>query len=85
MSVKIEIEVPDGVADELAYLVEMHQKHGAPNPQGSVSELLAYVASSVADGSRRPGAWERQLLEMMGLVPDAAEAQTYRASYGRPQ
>lgn len=51
---------------------------------------MAYVASVTADGSRRPGSWERQLLEMMDLVlvlvlvPDTDEAQQYRSAYGAP-
>lgn len=64
--------------------MELHREHGAPNPQASVSELLAYAASAIADGSRRPGAWERELLKMMGLVPDTAALEVYRAQYGRP-
>jgi len=81
---RIEIELSDGVAAELDYLVELHNKHGAPNPCETVSELLATVAVAIADGSRRPGAWERQILEMAGLVPDTEEAYQYRATYGRP-
>ena len=81
---KLELDIDDGIASELKYLVDLHRQHGAPNPQDSVEHLLEYVASAVADGSRRPGAWERQVLEMMGLVPDAPEAGEYRGTYGRP-
>jgi len=31
------------------------------------------VLASIADGRRRPGAWERQLLELMGLVAESEE------------
>jgi len=82
--VKLELEIDDGVAAELKYLVELHQRHGAANRQETVEDMLTYVASAVADGSRRPGAWERTVIEMMGLVPDAPEAGEYRARYGRP-
>jgi hypothetical protein len=81
----MKIEIDDNVAGELAYLVELHRQHGAPNPQQSIEELVAYVLSAVADGSRRPGSWERALLEMMGLVADTPEAADYRQQYGRPQ
>lgn len=82
---KIEIELHDGVAAELAYMVELHQKHGAVNAQDSVEALLAYVASAIADGSRRPGAWERTCLDMMGLVADTDEHHYYRSDYGKPE
>jgi hypothetical protein len=51
----------------------------------SVEALAAYVLASVADGSRRPGAWERQLLEHMGLVADCDEHHQYRPHGGPPQ
>ena len=50
----------------------------------SVEDLVGYVLVSVADGSRRPGAWERQMLEMMGLVADCNEHHIYRSQYGKP-
>ena len=80
---KIEMHLHDGVYRELQYLVDLQQTHGAPVPQKSVGSLLAYLAAAVADGSRRPGAWERQLIEMTGLLPeDCAELSMYRAEYG---
>ncbi len=80
----VTLSIDDSIANELSYLVELQQKHGAPNPHPSIESLLAYVATALADGSRRPGSWERQLLEMMGLVPDTDEAQRYRPHFGRP-
>jgi len=41
--------------------------------------------SSVADGSRRPGSWERQMLQMMGLVASSDEHSEYREGYGEPK
>jgi hypothetical protein len=51
----------------------------------SVEALASYVLASIADGSRRPGAWERQLLEQMGLVADCDEHHQYRPHGGPPQ
>ncbi len=82
---KIEIELHDSVAAELAYIVELHKEHGAANAQDSVEALLAYVASAIAAGSRRPGAWERTCLDMMGLVANTDEHHYYRSGYGRPE
>ncbi len=48
----------------------------------SVEELVNYILASVADGSRRPGAWERQMLEMMGLVANSDAHGQYRSDYG---
>lgn len=52
---------------------------------GSVEALVDYVLGSIADGSRRPGSWERELLEMLGLVADCEEHHQYRARYGKAQ
>ncbi|MFU8778638.1 MAG: hypothetical protein ACNA7M_13360 [Roseovarius sp.] len=81
----MQIEINPEVLKELEYLVELHQAHGAANPMPSVERLVGYVLASVADGSRRPGAWERELLNMMGLVADCDEHYTYRPHYGKPE
>ena len=64
-------------------MIELHQEHGAPNKMESVEDLVAYILGSIADGSRRPGAWERQMLDMMGLVSDSSDHHIYRPKYGR--
>lgn len=81
---QIHFDEDDPIAAELAYMVQLHRKHGAPNPHESVESLVRYVLSAIADGSRRPGCWERQCLEMMGLVAECEEHQSYRAGYGDP-
>lgn len=79
------IRVHPDVYKELEYLVELHQQYGANNPMSSVEALVGYVLASIADGSRRPGAWERNLLEMMGLVAECDEHRQYRPRYGKPE
>jgi hypothetical protein len=79
------IEINPPVLQELQYLIQLHQQYGAANPMSSVEDLVAYVLACVADGSRRPGSWERQLLEMMGLVAEGAEHHTYRPTHGKPE
>lgn len=79
------IEIHPEVRKELHYLVELHRHYGAPNPMPNVEALVGYVLASVADGSRRPGSWERQLLELMGLVAECDEHHQYRAHYGKPE
>lgn len=79
------IELDDAVVEELGYMIELHKQHGAPVAFDSVQELVNYILISVADGSRRPGAWERQMLDMMGLVADCNEHHMYRATYGKPE
>lgn len=78
------ITVSPHVEAELRYMVELCKAHGSPNPIQTVEGLIAYVLASVADGSRRPGSWERQMLEMMGVVAECDEHNTYRKDYGRP-
>lgn len=81
---KRSIEINEQVFKELEYMVELYQRSGAANPMQTVEDLVGFVLASVADGSRRPGAWERQLLEMMGLVADCDEHHIYRSEYGKP-
>ena len=65
-------------------MVELHQNSDASTPFKTVEELVGFVLASIADGSRRPGSWERQLLIPMGLVADCDEHHRYRADYGKP-
>lgn len=78
----VQITIEPGTLKELAYIVELHKKHGAPNPFDTVEDLVAYVLSAVADGSRRPGAWEREMLEQMGIIANTEEHDIYRQHYG---
>ncbi len=78
----MQITVNGSVLKELDYIVELHRTHGATNPMDSVDALIGFVLASVADGSRRPGSWERGMLEQMGLIADCDEHYTYRARYG---
>ena len=78
------VTIDDAVLEELQHIVDLHRKHGAPNPLDDVESLVGFVLASVADGSRWPGAWERSILEAMGLVADCREHHRYRADYGAP-
>jgi hypothetical protein len=78
------VEINPEVLKEFQYLVHLHKRHGAPNAFDNVADLIAYVLAAVADGSRRPGAWERSMLESMGLVAECDEHQQYRAHHGLP-
>ncbi len=80
----MKIEIDDQVASELAYIVRLHRAHGAPAQMDSVERLVEYVLTCVADGSRRPGSWERGMLVQMGLVASCDEHHEYRANYGEP-
>jgi hypothetical protein len=81
----VTLQLGSGIKSELDYLIKLQKQHGAPNQFNTVEELLEYVASAVADGARRPGAWERGMLDSMGLIPDAPESHVYRAQYGEPK
>lgn len=79
------IKIDKQVLAELKYMVQLHKEHGAPAAFDSVEGLIGYILASIADGSRRPGSWERQMLEMMGIVADCEDHHIYRANYGRPE
>ena len=78
----MQITIDPEVLKEYQYIVKLHRQCGAPHPFDSVPSIVAYILTSVADGSRRPGSWERSMLQSMGLVADCAEHQRYRANYG---
>ena len=84
MSAEITIKLSEPVLSELEFLVETHRTHGAVTPCEDVAELISYVMGCIADGSRRPGSWERQLLEMMGIVGASPWLEHYRSQYGKP-
>ncbi len=82
---KIKIDIDECILKEFEYVVKLHKEHGAISPVSGVEELIKVVLSSVADGSRRPGSWERQMLESMGLVADCDDHHLYRNFYGSPE
>jgi hypothetical protein len=81
---KTTINVDPEIIKELSYMVELQKQHGAPYEYETVDELINYILASVADGSRRPGSWEREMLNMMGLTVDCPEHECYRQAYGKP-
>ena len=78
----MQIEINDDVARELAYMVRLHQEHGAPAKMENIEMLINHVLIHVANGSRRPGSWERELVQKMGLVAHGHQHYEYRATYG---
>ncbi len=77
------IHINPEIVKELDYIIELHNQYGAPNIMNTVEDLVAYILASIADGSRRPGSWERGLLEPMGLVSHGIEHTLYREDYGK--
>jgi len=56
---------PD-INEGLKGIVEVSK--GSPNPMGSTDELVKFVLGCLVDGFNRPGSWEREMLEKMGLI-----------------
>lgn len=81
---RVTVSLSSNVVAELEYLIELNQLMPASYVPDSVEELICQVMTAVADGSRRPGAWEREVISMLGLVADCPEHEGYRAQYGRP-
>lgn len=82
---RIEVELPSGVASELRYLLDLMEDESWGVAYATIEELCSYVMTTIADGSRRPGSWERQVLESMGLVSERLEHHVYRSDYGPPE
>lgn len=74
----MQVQISKDIYSELEYIVKLHSQYGAPNPFDSVEELVNYILASVADGSPRPGSWERSMLDQMGIVADCDEHHRYR-------
>lgn len=81
----MKIEIDDGVLGEFEYMLELFVEGGDCLGFQSSEELVNYVLRCVAEGSRRPGSWERQFIEMMGLVAPVGSHHSYRAAYGRKE
>lgn len=71
--------------EEFEYIVQLHQKRGAPRTIESVQDLLIIVMREIAEGSRCPNTYKRSVLEAMGLVADGPEHQVHRDEYGAPK
>jgi len=82
MSNPMMVEVDERIYAEFEYMSELMKRDGRKE---MASEIIAYVLASIADGSRRPGAWERQMLVSMGLVSEQPEHHVYRDRYGKPE
>jgi hypothetical protein len=82
---QITVILSSGVVAELRYLIELNGRMSPSLVPDTVEELITQVMTAVADGSRRPGAWERQVIEMLGLVADCPEHESHRKQYGRPK
>ena len=78
----MQIEIDDELAREFEYIVQLHQAHGARAKMENIEMLINHVLIHVANGSRRPGSWERGLLVHLGLVADCDEHHQYRSNFG---
>lgn len=77
------ITISTNIKKELEFLfTSLSQENN--NQFDSLEDLINYVLWRIADGSRRPGAWERGMLEMMNMVPDNEIFHNYREQYGDP-
>jgi hypothetical protein len=80
----MKIEIDDDVLEEFRYILELRKANDTDDKEQTLDSLVNQVLYNVADGSRRPGAWEREMLNMMGLVVECEEHQQYRSKYGKP-
>lgn len=89
----MEVKIPAGILTELEYLFELQQKHYTVNPMKNTEELINYIVSpkgintilsSIAEGSRNPDCWQRDLIERLGLSTLGKEHKVCRPHYGNP-
>jgi len=80
----MKIEIDSEVLKELEYIIELHKKYNADayEEKTDVTLLVNYILRGVADGHRRPGSWEREIVNKLGLTVECEETNEYRQSYG---
>lgn len=83
----MQVTIDHEVLKELQYILHLgnNAEKGAPVQFRTVQELTDYILQSVADGSRRPGSWERSMLESMGLISECPQHHVYRKKYGKEE
>jgi hypothetical protein len=60
------VHIPSDIKADLERIVEF--SINSANPMGSVDDLVRYTLGCLVDGFNRPGSWESEMLERMGLV-----------------
>jgi hypothetical protein len=60
------IHVPSDVKADLERIVKASRN--SANPMRSTDDLVRYALGCLVDGFNRPGSWESEILERMGLV-----------------
>ncbi len=81
---RIVVRLSPAVVAELQYLIRLCRDDPCSCAPGTLEDLVTHVMVAVANGSRRPGAWERAVISMLGLVSSNPEHQIYRSAYGDP-
>lgn len=80
----MKIELNPQLASEFQYIFDLLQLSG-DDAFASPEHLINYVLRAIADGSRRPGSWERSVIYQLGIVADHPLHHVYRATYGEPK
>ncbi len=78
---ELTITINAGVKEELEFLFKSGIEEDI-HAFESLEDMIHYILATVADGSRRPGDWERQFLNQMGIVPENSIFHDYRSAYG---
>jgi hypothetical protein len=76
----LNVELSDYDREELDRIIQYHQESDAPNEFHSLNDLATYVLSAIADGSRRPGSWERSIIESLGIVASHPDHQVHHTN-----
>ncbi len=80
----MKIEIDNAVHSELEYMLTLLKKSNSYQEFNTPQDLINYALRSIADGSCRPGSWEREMINSLGLVANCYEHQIYREEYGEP-
>lgn len=81
----VSVEIDGDIFAEFEYLLTLLKKSDNADGLDNTADLINYILMGFADGSRRPGSWERGMLESMSIVADCEEHQAYRENYGVPK
>ena len=79
----VSVEVDRSVYAEFEYLSMLLK--GDSELLETPTDIINVILTAFADGSRRPGSWERDMLDSVGLISNRPEHQVYRQEYGEPK
>lgn len=79
----MQIHIDDDIFREFDYMLKLHKRSGKPVLADTAEDLIRYALLTIANGSKRPDSWEREVTKRLGLIADHDTHDSYRGPSGR--